>query len=272
MEGHHLNLPSDIIFQIGSLQISNSVLGSFLVSIILIIAALLIRRGSGLHPSRAQIAVESLMGFFMTTLIDVYGSEARARKFLPLILSFFLFLFLTNEFFLIPLVSSIYVSGVPHSFFTFGKTEAHEVFRISTSDWSQTLALSLITVIGAHIIALTIHPIKHIGAFIRMAEFGKVRSVSDFLMACINFFIGFIELIGEVARPISLSARLFGNIFAGEMMVVVITGIASFTQFLFPMPFIALGVFVGLVQAFVFTFLSLLFMGQTIHAASHSSH
>lgn len=263
MEGHQLNLPSDIIFEFGWFHITNSVLAAFAVTLIITIAALWIRKGAGIIPTRAQAAVEFIMVFFLKTLTDAYGSEARARKFLPLIMTFFLFLLIVNQFTIIPLVTS----------FTFeGSHGIVPLFRISTSDWSQALALALIAVVGSHIIALTINPIGHIGAFIRVGEFFKAKSVGEFLTAFINFFIGIMEIISEFARPVSLSARLFGNIFAGEMMLIVIAGIASFTKYVFPMPFIAIGIFVGLVQAFVFTFLTLLFMAGTVNAAGHSSH
>lgn len=263
MEGHSLNLPSDIIFDFGWFHITNSVLAAFVVTLIIFLFLLIIKRNFALIPSRAQIALESLMSFFLKTLTEAYGSEARARRFLPLIMTFFLFLLVANQFTILPLVSSI-TFETSHGMVPF--------FRISTSDWSQALALAIIAVFGAHIIALTMHPIKHIGAFIRVEGFVKARSIGDFLNAFINFFIGIMEIISEFARPVSLSARLFGNIFAGEMMLIVIAGIASFTKYLFPMPFIAIGIFVGLVQAFVFTFLSLLFMAGTVNAAQHSSH
>lgn len=261
---HRPELPSNIVFDFGGFHITNSVLASFAVSILLIVFALLVRRSFAIIPSRIQLTLEMLLTFFLNTLKDAYGSEERARKFLPLILTFFLYLLLTNLFFVIPLVNSVTAEAGGHTF---------PLFRISTSDWSQALALGLITVLGAHIIALTIHPVKHIGAFIRVKGFLKARSIGDVMNAFIDLFIGLIEIIGEIARPISLSARLFGNIFAGEMMVAVIASIAApFTWYLLPMPFIALGIFVGLIQAFVFTFLSTLFMAQTIQAAHHSSH
>lgn len=261
---HRPELASNIVFDFGVFHITNSVLASFVVSLLLVATALIIRRNFSIIPSRIQITLEMLLTFFLNTLKDAYGSEERARKYLPLIMTFFLYLLVTNLFFVIPFVNSFTVNAGDHSF---------PLFRISTSDWSQALALGLITVLGAHIIALTIHPIKHIGAFIRVGGFFKAKSIGDVMNAFIDLFIGVIEIIGELARPISLSARLFGNIFAGEMMVAVIASIAApFTWYLLPMPFIALGIFVGLIQAFVFTFLSTLFMAQTIQAAHHSSH
>ncbi|MFN7160045.1 MAG: F0F1 ATP synthase subunit A [Candidatus Gracilibacteria bacterium] len=261
---HRPELPSNIVFDFGFLHITNSVLASFTVTVLLVIVALIIRRNFAVIPSRIQIVLELLVNFFLGTLKDAYGSEERARKFLPLIMTYFLYLLMANLFFIIPLINSTFVNSDGHTF---------PLFRVSTSDWSQTLALGLITVVGAHIIALTIHPIKHIGAFIRVEGFWKARSFGDIMNAFINFFIGIMEIIGEFARPVSLSARLFGNIFAGEMMVAVIASImAPFTWFILPMPFLALGIFVGLIQAFVFTFLSILFMAQTVQAAHHSSH
>jgi len=88
----------------------------------------------------------------------------------------------------------------------------------------------------------------------------KVRSVAGLLKALLDIFLGFMDIIGELAKIVSLSARLFGNVFAGEAMVAVITGISAYTQFIVPMPFYILSAFSGLIQALVFAILALSFI------------
>lgn len=256
-------LPSDVVFSVGPVHITNSVTASLVVSLILIVFALFVGRyKNGLIPNRLQAGFEMLVEFMMEILEQAYGSRERARKYFGFFMTIFIFLAVMNQFAILPIVNNFMVHTL--------NGDIH-LFRISTSDWSMTLAFGLMTVIASHAIALTINPIGHIGNYIRLKDFFHIKSLSDLMMAFINFFIGLIEIIGELARPISLSARLFGNIYAGELMIVVIAGIVSpITNYFFPMPFYALGIFVGLIQAYVFTLLSMFFMAITIDSASHS--
>jgi len=252
--GEHVSLPSHNIIEIGSFHVTNSVLAAFLCTAFIIILILLARRKAGIIPTKMQSVFEAIITFFLSSLEDAFGTKERARKYLPLFLTFILLIAIANQFSIIPLVMNIKLEG--------GAT----LFRVPTSDWSMTIALAIVAIVGSHILALTIRPFKHIGHYFRFQYIWKARKVTDFLNAFLEIFIGILEVIGEFAKIISLSARLFGNIFAGEVMVVMIGAIASFTQFIFPMPFIGLGIFVGFVQAYVFTLLTMQFMGGSIKA------
>jgi F-type H+-transporting ATPase subunit a len=252
--GEEVSLPSHNLFEIGSFHITNSVLAAFLCTAFIIVLILLARRKAGIIPTKMQSVFEAIITFFLSSLEDAFGTKERARKYLPLFLTFILLIAVANQFSIIPLVMSFKLEG--------GAT----LFRVPTSDWSMTIALAIVAIVGSHILALTIKPFKHIGHYFRFQYIWKARKVTDFLNAFLEIFIGILEVIGEFAKIISLSARLFGNIFAGEVMVVMIGAIASFTQFIFPMPFIGLGIFVGFVQAYVFTLLTMQFMGGSIKA------
>ena len=91
-----------------------------------------------------------------------------------------------------------------------------------------------------------------------------MKSFADLPNVLLQLFLGVLNIIGELAKVISLSARLFGNIFAGEVMVGVIAGLSFYTMFFVPIPFIFLSIFSGIVQAFVFSYLSLSFMSDII--------
>lgn len=248
---NNFTLSATPIVQLGDFAVTNSVLAAFLITLIIIALVSFIKKRASLVPTRLQLGTEIITGFFLDNLRTAFGSEQRARKYLPLFLSIFIFLVIANQFSVIPLVTSIVSSG-------------GNLLRVPTSDWSQTLTLALIIVIGAHLIALSISPLRHIGNFIKVKSFLKVRSFSDFGNAFLEFFLGLMDIISEFAKVISISARLFGNIFAGEIMVAIIASIAVFTQFLVPVPFMILSIFSGFVQAFVFTLLSLQFMTSTI--------
>ena len=244
-------LSSNNIIEYGSFHVTNSVVASFAVSIVVVIIAVLCTRKAGVVPTRAQLFLEMIIEFFYNMLKTAYGSEKRARKYLSYIVTLFLFLLVANQFSAIPLVSSI-------------TTENGPLFRTSTSDWSQTISLAIISLGAAHLIALTAAPLKHIGSFIKLEPFFKIRKPSDIGNAFLELFLGLLDIIGELAKVLSMSARLFGNIFAGEVLIVVIGGLSIYTSFLVPVPFMALSIFSGLVQAFVFTLLALQFMASTI--------
>jgi len=252
--GEHVSLPSHNIIEIGSFHVTNSVLAAFLCTALIIVLILLARRKAGIIPTKMQSLFEAVITFFLSSLEDAFGTKERARKYLPLFLTFIFLIAIANQFSIIPLVMNIKLEG--------GAT----LFRVPTSDWSMTIALAIVAIVGSHILALSIKPFKHLGHYFRLQYIFKIRKVTDALNALLEIFIGILEVIGEFAKIISLSARLFGNIFAGEVMVVMIGAIASFTQFLFPMPFIGLGIFVGFVQAYVFTLLTMQFMGGSIKA------
>ena len=170
------------------------------------------------------------------------------EKHLPMILGLFIFIVIANQFTIIPFVQSIVVEG------------SGSLFRNPTSHFALPIALALIVAAVSHIIALTTAPIKHIGNFIKIGLFFKVRSFKDLGNAFLENFLAILDIIGEFAKVLSLSARLFGNVFAGVVMVGVITGLSTYTQFVVPLPFWVLSIFSGFIQALVFAFLAMAFI------------
>jgi F-type H+-transporting ATPase subunit a len=146
---------------------------------------------------------------------------------------------------------------------TIGLHETHhgkEVFipllRAGNADLNTTLALAVIAVVAIQIFGiLAIGFWKYAGKFINFK-------------GPIDFFVGILELISELSRLVSFSFRLFGNVFAGEVLLIVI---ASLLPFIGPLPFYALEIFVGFIQALVFVMLALVFikMAITDHAEAH---
>jgi F-type H+-transporting ATPase subunit a len=115
------------------------------------------------------------------------------------------------------------------------------------SDYGMVLVMTLISVLITQIIAIiTAGPWKYLGKFINFKN-------------PLKFFLGIMELIGEVAKIISLSFRLFGNIFAGEVLGAVVLFLAPFFV---PLPFLFLGLLTAVVQAFVFAVLTLVFISM----------
>jgi F-type H+-transporting ATPase subunit a len=144
------------------------------------------------------------------------------------------------------------------------------VFRVPTANLALTVGLALAVVVAANILAFSISPIRHIQQFIVIKPLLAARTPSAFGLAFIDFFLGFLNIISEFAKVFSLSFRLFGNIFAGEVMVAVIAGLSAYTHFIAPIPFVALSIFSGFIQAFVFVLLSIQYIAGSIAAVEQS--
>lgn len=246
-----ISLPSSVLFHIGPIAITNSLLSAFVIGAVMILFAWLARRRMGIVPTRIQSLLEVIFEYIFSQIEIAFGSKERAQKFFPLFMTMLLFITVANQFALIPLVASIMYGETP-------------LLRTATSDLSLTIALALLVVIMAHVIALSISPIKHIGNFIKIGSFLKVRSFGDLGNAILEFALGLLDIVSEFAKILSLSCRLFGNIFAGEVMVAVIASLTIWTTFIVPIPFIFLSLFSGFVQAFVFTLLSIQFIAGTV--------
>ncbi len=257
-----IKLPSDVIFKIMEVPITNGVLSAGLVSLLLISFALVVRMNLSLVPGRLQLSVEMVLGYFMGQIEGAYRSERLAKILMPFFLTTFFFLAVMNQFSVLPLVNQIVVDN---------GGDLTPLFRTATTDMSLPFAMALFVVIVSQVWAFILHPIRHIGNYFRFHVFFKMKSIKELPFAIIEFLLGFLDIIGEIAKVVSLSARLFGNIFAGEVMYVVIVGLASFTQFLLPIPFVVLSIFSGFVQAFVFAFLSLQFMAITLDGVADES-
>ncbi len=252
-----IRLPADILFSLGPIGITNGHLAAFSITLFFLLIGLISHRRFRLVPKRVQSGIELLVEFMLEQVEGAFGDKKTARKFFPLLMTSLLFILIANQFSLIPLVGNL-VTGDTH------------ILRSPTSDLAMTLALSLFVVGLANVLAFSIAPLHHIGSFIKIAPIFKARSFGQFAQAMLDFFLGLLDIISEIAKVVSLGGRLFGNIFAGEVMVAVIAGLSIYTQFLAPIPFIFLSIFSGLIQAFVFVLLSTQFIAGSIGSAKEA--
>lgn len=236
----------EIILQIGKFPITNTLLDTILVDSVLITGAVYINKKLSLIPDNAfQNAAEMIIeGFY--NLTESIGQHA-ASKIFPYFITFFLFILFTNWSGLIPGVGTI---GFFHE-----HKEFIPLLRGATSDLNTTFALALVSAFATHLLSIRIIGIKD--------YLSRYLSINP-----INLFIGILEIISEITKVISLSFRLFGNIYAGE---VVLTTVSSIFAFAFPLPFLMLEVIVGIVQALVFSMLTMVFMSilTTSHNKAH---
>ncbi len=225
------------IMYVGRFPITNTFISTLVVDIFLISAAIYIKKNLLLIPNKVQVAIESLTETFYQLTESV--AENRAQKIFPYFMSFFLFILLANWMGILPGVGTI---GFFH-------IEDHKriltpLLRSATSDLNTTLALALVSAFATHMLSVSSLGIKD--------YLSRYFSLNP-----INLFIGVLEIISEITKVVSLSFRLFGNVFAGE---VVLLTVSSIFAFIFPLPFLALEIVVGFVQALVFSMLTMAFM------------
>lgn len=243
---HIPELAPDKLFTIGSFAITNTILNVWIALIIFLVLGLFLRRTLALRPGKLQNFLEYILESVLNTFDQVTGDRKKTLKFLPVVGTIFFFVLVSNWIGLLPGIGSI----------TYGHKE---LFRPANTDLNLTVVMALVAVVGSHIMGLfTVGVFTHIGKYIQVA--GIVKSLKKgpiaIFAALIEFAVGFLEIISEIAKVLSLSLRLFGNIFAGEVLIVVIR---SLVGILVPTPFMMLELLVGLIQAAVFAILTLVY-------------
>lgn len=249
---HAPTLASETVFHIGSFGVRNTLIMAWITMVILIGVALFGKlRGYRLIPGRFQafleIVVEGLFNLFDSILQD----RGMTRRVFPMVATFFLFIILANWLGILPGVGTITVEGLHE-----GEAVAIPVFRSMNADVNVTLAFTLVSVIVTQILGVaSVGILPYLGKYF-VAPWKKPYGIAT--------VVGILEFFSEFARLISFVFRLFGNIFAGEVLLVVIFFLVPY---LVPVPFLGLEVFVGFIQALVFSLLTLAFikMASTAH-------
>ena len=246
-----VSLAAEPIGTFFGLTITNSIISGWIVTLSLLVCAYFLRRALVSIPGRVQAAVELAYDYFYSSSIQVIGREDVARELFPFVMTQFFFILLSNWSGLLPGLSSIHVQqGVKQV----------PLFRAPTSDLNTTLALAAITVLYMQYLA-----IKHTGA---KAYFHRFFNFENPIL----FIVGLAEIISETMRIVSFGFRLFGNIFAGEVLISVIFFLMiAFLPYvaILPLPFFLIELFVGVIQAYIFCFLTIVFTGVAV--ADHGS-
>lgn len=236
-EAIHISLSAEKIGTFFGVSITNTMLMGFVVFIVLVTIAYFVRKNLSLIPGRIQTLIEVLFTGILDYMTETLEDAKLARKLFPLILTIFLFIFTANILEFTP--------GIGSAGFFHANGEFTPLFRSMNTDLNTTLALTIIVFIVIEVVGVGTLGILRYGK-----KFVNVSSV-------LGFLVGIIELFSEVARLISFSFRLFGNIFAGEVMILVIQ---HFVPMVLPVPIMAFEVFVGFMQAGIFALLTLFFV------------
>ena len=242
-----ISLAAETIAHLGPLRVTNALLASWVVTAGIVVFGLVFRRRLAAVPGTVQGMAESIVEWLVELMSAVTGSREKTERVFPLVASFFIFIVALNWFGLLPGVGPVGVYEQRQ-----GVKVLVPLLRGGNADLNSTLALAIIAVVATHFAGIRGRGIgKHLGKFL------NVRSP-------IGFFIGILEAISELARVLSFSFRLFGNIFAGEVLLLIVTGLVPY---LTPLPFIGLELFVGFIQALVFSTLTLVFLElASVHA------
>lgn len=248
----------EIIFKVFGYPVSSSTLFSFFILLLLVCFVYFSVRKFKSVPGKFQTIVEMLYEAIDNFITSIVGKE-RAGMVLPIVGSLFVYVGVSNLIGIIPGLNSFTYSGI-------------EIFRVPTTDFNTTVGLAIGSVIFLQVVSIMDFGFwGHLGKFFKFKEvfLGFKKSISSGVMAIIDFFVGILEFIGEFTRIISLSFRLFGNMYAHEVLAVIIMGAFAYVL---PAVWSTMGLLVGVVQALVFGSLIAVYYSLSIKSAEGHGH
>src|SRR3989344_2568525 len=245
-----ISIKAEEIFHIGHFTVTNALLLSAITVVVLLTIGFLVKKNLKMVPGKLQSIMELMIEQILGFMESVLGSKTSALRYLPLIATIFFFVMISNWLGLMPGVGSI---GVYESHE--GKSLFVPIFRAPAADLNFTIALAMISMISVNVLAVLALGFKK--------HFSKFFTLKNPLLS----FVGILEFISEFVKIISFSFRLFGNVFAGEVLLTIIVSLVPYAV---PLPFLFLEIFVGFIQAFIFAMLTLVFIAlATSHEEAH---
>ena len=221
--------------------------------IILIVFAVLASRKTDLYPKGFQNFAEIIIEGLFNLFDSVTNNRRLTKKFFPICATIFLFVIIANWTEVLPGLGSIGIwEEVEHHGEV--KTILVPFLRSPSADMNFTLAIAIVSVVATQVFGVIL-----VGFFKYFKKFINFKGP-------IQFFVGILEIIGETAKLLSFSLRLFGNIFAGEVLLLVM---AFLIPFIAPLPFYILEIFIGMIQALIFSMLTLVFLTTAAQAEEH---
>ena len=263
----NITLFAEPIFHLGSFTVTNALLTSWVVVVIIIVLSLFLRAKTKTVPGKLQNVFEIVIENALNLCDQVTGDRALSVKIFPIAISVFFFILINNWLGILPLggFGIVEKSTEGLSFIPF--------LRGGTADINTTIALAVMAVVGANVFGvLSIGLWKTFNKYVNLKVLGgiftKIRhEPTIIIVAPITFFVGLIEIVGEFAKIASLSFRLFGNVFAGEVLLV---SMAALVAYAIPIPFLFLELLVGVIQALIFSILLVVYF--TIGSTDHDEH
>ena len=244
----HISIVPETLFHIGILPVTNTLFTSWLAVLVVTVIACLFSENLKQMPGRFQNLIEFIIESLLSFMETVAGSREKARQFFAIVATIFIYILVANWMGVLPGVGSIGFHEIVN-----GKSEFVPLFRSVFADLNMTLSLGIFVVLVSHIFGFMAVGVRHLGNFFTLRDFG-------------SSFSGILELFGEVSKILSLGFRLFGNIFAGEVLLAII---GMLLPFIAPLPFLGLEVFVGFIQALIFATLAMTAFTMWTKAHAH---
>ena len=269
-----ITLFAEPIFHYKDFTITNSLLTSWFAVAIIIIISLVLRSKLRQIPGKVQNVFEIIIEGALGLCDQVTNDRALSVRIFPFAISVFFFILVNNWLGIMPLGGFGIIEQGEHglAFIPY--------LRGGTADINTTVALAAMAVLGANIFGVfSIGLWKTFNKYVNLKVLGgiftKIRhEPTVVIVAPITFFVGLIEIVGEFAKVASLSFRLFGNVFAGEVLL---ASMAALVAYIVPIPFLFLEILVGVVQAVIFSILLVVYFtigasdhDEPAHNASHS--
>ncbi len=259
-------LAAETLFTIAGFPITNAMVNAWIAVFFFGAVALVAsQRKRALVPRGIHNVLEAGIVWYLDQMDSVTGDRKKSRAFFPLVATIFFFLLFSNWIGLLPGTGTIGVWGEgAHGL------EMLPLLRPVGADVNMTLALAVLSLVYVQWVGISTQGLlNHVSKFVNIR--GIIRAIPRgpmaIVTAVIEFFVGIIEIASEFAKVASLSLRLFGNVFAGEVLIGVMLGLASFVV---PVPFMFLEILVGFIQATVFATLVLVFL--VMATESHDDH
>lgn len=236
--GLNISLAPEVLFYIGSWPITNTYFWFLVLWLFLILGAVFFSFRIKMKPGKFQNLLEMLIGGAYEFTESIIGKGVKARRVFPLVATMFFFVMISNLLVYIPGQSAVSIAGADG---------VVPLFRSVVADYGLVFMMTILAVVIMQVVAITVSgPWAYLTKFINFSN-------------PLKFFLGIMDLIGEIAKVVSLSFRLFGNIFAGEVLGAVMLFLAPFFV---PLPFMFLGLLTAVIQAFVFSVLTLVFISM----------
>ncbi len=259
------HLPAETAFHIFGFPVANSIIGAWITMVVLICLSYLVTHRMKVVPGRLQSAFESLLGWLYDLCRRVAGEE-NGRRFFPIVTTIFLFVAFNAWLSLIPGFGSIFITNA--------EGEHVHLFRGANTDINMPLALALISFVFVEYFGLKSLGLRYMGKFLNVGQvFESVKQMirgrfkaglGGLFTGFIHIFVGLLEALSEMVRVVSFTFRLFGNMTAGEILLLIATFLIPWV---FALPFYGLELLVGFVQALIFGGLTLVFL--TLAVAHH---
>ncbi len=239
----NVSLAAESLFTFGGFPVTNAFLWAMFLSVALMLMTLKLRLSLREIPGTFQNAVEAIIEKFFDFMTTITGSAEKTRRLFPYAFTLFVFILFANLSTLLPGASAVSFHGEPF-------------FRAAASDYNLVLFTTLTSVIIMQIVAIAVN-----------GPFGYLKKFINF-SSPLDFMLGIMDFIGELSKILSMSFRLFGNIFAGEVLGAVML---SLMPYFLPLPFMLMGLLSGVIQAFVFSLLTIIFISMASEQASHET-